>query len=60
MATSWNIDVGLDLTNIARRQTRFHYKLRNTHLLVHLECMLAGCEIYVGVVGSRLAARKLT
>ena len=31
----------------------------NTHLLVHLECMLASCEIFVGVVGSRLAARKL-
>jgi hypothetical protein len=29
MATSWNIDVGLDLTDIARRQMRFHYKLGN-------------------------------
>ena len=33
MATSWNIDVGLDLTDIARRQTRFHCKLGNSDFI---------------------------
>jgi hypothetical protein len=49
----------IDLMQGRRRQLEFHYKMRNTHLLVHLECMLASCEKFVGAVESRLAARKL-
>ena len=49
---------GTNFSDIAqgRRQMRFHYKLRNSQLLDHLECMIASCEIFVGVVRSSLPA----
>ena len=44
-----------DLVSIARRQMRFHYKLRNSQIREHPECMMTSCAIFVVVVGSSFA-----
>ena len=45
----------LDLVSIARRQMRFHYKLRNSQIREHPECMMTSCTIFVVVVESSFA-----
>jgi hypothetical protein len=45
----------LDLVSIARRQMRFHYKLRNSQIREHPECMMTSCTIFVVVAESSFA-----